>query len=145
MVIYLQNHNILNRWKNYFSQLLNVHRVSNVRQIEIHTAEPLVSDRSSLEVEVAVAKLKRYKSPCSYQMWARTSRKTPPSIIKDTCFLFRYLTIDVLLSRARLLRECVYRSLPNNGYTRHCILYNKYTVLKNDWGTLVPRINIDFI
>jgi hypothetical protein len=27
--------NILNWWKNYFSQLLNVHRVSDVRQIEI--------------------------------------------------------------------------------------------------------------
>jgi hypothetical protein len=24
-------HNVLNRWKNYFSQLLNVHRVSDVR------------------------------------------------------------------------------------------------------------------
>jgi hypothetical protein len=32
------SHNILNRWKNYFSQLLNVHNVSDVRQIEIHTA-----------------------------------------------------------------------------------------------------------
>jgi hypothetical protein len=30
-------HNILNRWKNYFHQLLNVHRASDVRQIEIHT------------------------------------------------------------------------------------------------------------
>jgi hypothetical protein len=29
---------ILNRWKSYFSQLLNVHNVSDVRQIEIHTA-----------------------------------------------------------------------------------------------------------
>jgi hypothetical protein len=29
------SHNILNRWKNYFSQLLNVHRASDVRQIEI--------------------------------------------------------------------------------------------------------------
>jgi hypothetical protein len=29
-------------WKNYFSQLLNVHNVSDVRQIEVHTAEPLV-------------------------------------------------------------------------------------------------------
>jgi hypothetical protein len=35
------SYNILNRWKNYF-QLLNVYRVSDVRQIEIHTAEPLV-------------------------------------------------------------------------------------------------------
>jgi hypothetical protein len=52
-------HNILNRWKNYFSQLLNVHRVSDVRQIEIHRAEPLVPDPSHFEVEIAIAKLKR--------------------------------------------------------------------------------------
>jgi hypothetical protein len=32
-------HNILNRWKNYFSQLLNVHNVSDVRQIEVHAHE----------------------------------------------------------------------------------------------------------
>jgi hypothetical protein len=29
------SHSILNRWKNYFSQLLNLLRVSNVMQIEI--------------------------------------------------------------------------------------------------------------
>jgi hypothetical protein len=38
------SHNILNRWMNYFSQLLYVHRVSDVRQIEIHTAEPSVPE-----------------------------------------------------------------------------------------------------
>jgi hypothetical protein len=31
-----------NRWKNYFSQLLEVHNVSDIRQIEVYTAEPLV-------------------------------------------------------------------------------------------------------
>jgi hypothetical protein len=36
-------HYILNRWKNYFSQLLNVHNISDVRQIDIHTAESLVT------------------------------------------------------------------------------------------------------
>jgi hypothetical protein len=36
------SHCILNRWKNYFSRLLNVHNASDVRQIEVHTAEPLV-------------------------------------------------------------------------------------------------------
>jgi hypothetical protein len=51
----------LNRWKNYFSKLLNVHRVSDVRQIEIHIAEPLVPDPSPFEVEITIAKLKRYK------------------------------------------------------------------------------------
>jgi hypothetical protein len=32
------SHNILNRWKNYFSQLWNVRNVSDVKQIEVHTA-----------------------------------------------------------------------------------------------------------
>jgi hypothetical protein len=36
------SHHILNRWKNYFSQLLKVHNVSDVRQIEVCTAETLV-------------------------------------------------------------------------------------------------------
>jgi hypothetical protein len=54
----------LNRWKNYFSELLNVHNVSDVRQIAVHTAEPLVPG-PSLEVQIATAKLKKYKSPGS--------------------------------------------------------------------------------
>jgi hypothetical protein len=57
------SHNILYRWKKYFSQLLNVHRVSDVRQIEIHTAEPLVPDTSPSEVEIVIAKLKRFTHP----------------------------------------------------------------------------------
>jgi hypothetical protein len=57
------SHSILNRWKNYFCQLLNVHQVNDVRQTEIHKAEPLVPEPSSSEVEIAVEKLKRYKSP----------------------------------------------------------------------------------
>jgi hypothetical protein len=48
--------------KNYFSQLLNVHRVSDVRHIEIHTAEPLVPDPGPSEAEIATAKLEKYKS-----------------------------------------------------------------------------------
>jgi hypothetical protein len=49
----------LNRWKNYFSQLLNVHRASDVRQIKIHTAESFVHDPSSSEFETAIGKLKK--------------------------------------------------------------------------------------
>jgi hypothetical protein len=47
------SHNILNRWKNYFSQLLNVYNVSDVRQIEVDMAGPLVPGPSRLEVEIA--------------------------------------------------------------------------------------------
>jgi hypothetical protein len=42
------SHSILNRWKNYFCQLLNVHGVNDVRQTEIHAAEPLVPEPSSV-------------------------------------------------------------------------------------------------
>jgi hypothetical protein len=47
---------------------LNVNRVSDVRQREIHTAELLVPDPSTFEAEITVAKLKIYKSPGSGQI-----------------------------------------------------------------------------
>jgi hypothetical protein len=59
------SHNTLNRRKNYFSQLLNGHNVNDVRQIEVHAAEPIVPGPSHHEVETAIAKLKKYKSPGS--------------------------------------------------------------------------------
>jgi hypothetical protein len=40
------SHNILNRWKNYFSQILNVHNVSNYCTVGC----------SSFEVELAITK-----------------------------------------------------------------------------------------
>jgi hypothetical protein len=64
----VDSHCILNRWKNYVSQLLNVHNVSDFRQIEVHTAEPLVPGPSRLDVEIAIAQLKKYKSPGSDQI-----------------------------------------------------------------------------
>jgi hypothetical protein len=48
------SHSIMVRWRNYFSQILNVHGVSDVRQAEIHTAETLVPEPSALEVELTV-------------------------------------------------------------------------------------------
>ena len=42
--------------------LFNVHGGSNVRQTEIHTAEPLVPEPSVFEVESAIEKLKGHKS-----------------------------------------------------------------------------------
>jgi hypothetical protein len=44
---------ILNRWKNYFCQLLNVLGL-NVRETEIHTAVPSALEPSSSEVEIAI-------------------------------------------------------------------------------------------
>jgi hypothetical protein len=61
------SHNILNRWKNYFS-VTEWHNASDVRQTELHMAEPLVPGPSRFEVEIAIAKLKKYKTPGSDQI-----------------------------------------------------------------------------
>jgi len=53
------SHSIMERWRNYFSQILNVHGVSEVRQAEIHSAEPLVPETSALEVQLAIEKLQK--------------------------------------------------------------------------------------
>jgi hypothetical protein len=45
------SHNILNRRKNCFSQLLNVHGVSDVRLIEVHTSELTIPDRSLSDLQ----------------------------------------------------------------------------------------------
>jgi len=53
------SHSISVRWRNHFSQLFNVHGVSDVRQTKIYTEEPLVPEPSALEFEMAIEKLKR--------------------------------------------------------------------------------------
>jgi hypothetical protein len=53
---------ILNRWKNFFSHVQNVHGVNDVRHMAIHTAEPLVPEPILVKVEIATGKLKSYKS-----------------------------------------------------------------------------------
>ena len=44
--------------------------VNDVRQTEIHTAEPLVTESSVFEVELAIEKLKSHKSPGNDQILA---------------------------------------------------------------------------
>jgi len=50
------SHSILARWRNHFSQLLNVHGVNNVKQTEIQKGEPLVPEPSAFEVEMEAKK-----------------------------------------------------------------------------------------
>jgi hypothetical protein len=44
-------HSVLNRWKNSFNQVLNVHEVHDARQMDIHTAQPFVSEPNLAKVE----------------------------------------------------------------------------------------------
>jgi hypothetical protein len=43
--------------------VLNVHGVHDVRQMDIHTAKPLIPEPTLVGMEIAIGKLKSYKSP----------------------------------------------------------------------------------
>jgi hypothetical protein len=55
MVIYFQIfHRIFYSLKNYFCQLLNVYNINDIREAEVHTAEPLAPGPSSFEDKIAI-------------------------------------------------------------------------------------------
>jgi hypothetical protein len=74
------SYNILNSWKYYFSELLNLHNINDARQIEIHTAETLLPGLNRLKVEIAIAKLKSTNS-CSDQVTAEVNQAGNESLV----------------------------------------------------------------
>jgi hypothetical protein len=91
-------------WRNYFSQLLNVPGVDEVRQAEINIAEPLVPEPSAFEVELAIAKLKSHKSPGIDQI--------PAELFKAGLGQFAVQFINLLFLFG------IWRNSPKNGRSR---------------------------
>jgi len=56
------SHSILARWRNQFSQLFVIHGISEVRQTEIHTAEPIAPEPCVFEFEMSIENIKGHKS-----------------------------------------------------------------------------------
>jgi hypothetical protein len=70
---------------NYIKMIMVIclHNVSDVRQIEVHTAELLVPGPIRLEVEIVIAKLKKYKSPGSHQILAELIQAGGEILLSD--------------------------------------------------------------
>ena len=83
----VDSHSIVARWRNYLSQLFNVHCVKDVGQAVIHTAEPLVPQPSTSDVELAIDKLKSHKSPGIDQIPAALINSDRISIKLETKYL----------------------------------------------------------
>ena len=73
----------LNRWENCFSQLLNVHKGNDVGEIQIQAAEPLIPEPALLDVEIAIEKLKKYKSPGIDQILAELIQDSGNSLLTE--------------------------------------------------------------
>jgi hypothetical protein len=120
----------------------NVHRVSDVGQIEIHTAELLVPEPSPFGVEIAIAKLKKYKLP--------GSDKVPAELIQAGCETLQSGIYKLSLIVFGVRKNCLIngRSLLLYQFTRrvikltvviikgyHCYqLYTKYCPISFSQG-----------
>jgi len=89
---------MLARWRNHFFQLLSVRGVSYIRQTEIQTAEPLLPEPCACEIEMAIEKLRRHKSPVINQI--------PLELLKQVVEQFA-LEIHNLLILFGIRRNCL--------------------------------------
>jgi hypothetical protein len=70
---------------------LHEHGLNDVTQTEIHTAEPLVSEPSAHEFEMAIKKLKRRKSPGTDQISAQLIKAGCRTIRSEIHKLVNYI------------------------------------------------------
>jgi hypothetical protein len=101
-----------------------VHNVSDVGQIEVYMAEPLVPGPSRLEVEIAIAKLKKCNSLGSDQI--------PAELIQARC--------EMLLSATHKPINSIWnkRELPHqwNGDKTNCNNYHEMSLLSTSYRIL---------
>jgi len=74
-------------------QPLNIHKANDIRQTEMHIAEPLAPELSSSEVEIAHKKFKRYKLPGVHQTPAEFFQAGSKSLCSKIHNLFSLIRI----------------------------------------------------
>jgi hypothetical protein len=128
------SHSVLNRCKNYFCQLLNVHGVNDIRQTEIYTAEPLVPEPRSFEVEIAIEKLKRNKSPRIDQILAELIQAGGNTLCSEI-----HKLIDCIWNKEELSeqwKECIIVPIYEKGDKMDCSNYQGISLLSTSYKIL---------
>ena len=128
------SHSILARWRNCFSQLLNVHGVNEIGQAETHTAEPLVPEPSVFEVELAIEKLKNHKSPGIDQIPAEMIKAGDSTIRREI-----YKLIISIWNKERMpeeWKESIIMPIYNKGDKTDCNNYRGISLLPTTYKIL---------
>ena len=106
---------------------MNVHGVNDVRQTEIHTAKSLVLEPSAFEFEMAIKKLKKYKSPGTDQIPAEVIKAGSRTIHSEI-----HKLINSIWNKEELpeeWKESIILSVYNKGDKTHCSNYRGVTLL----------------
>ena len=136
------SHSIVARWRNHFSQLLNVHGVNDVNQTEIHTAVPLLPEPNAFEVELAVEKLNRHKSPGIDQIPAALIKAGSRTILSKIRKLIKFIWNKEELPEEWkvLIIVSIYKKVDKTDYSNYrviLLLPTVYTILSS---ILVSRL-----
>jgi hypothetical protein len=127
---------ILNKWKNFFNQVLYVHGVHGIRQMDIHMAELLVPEHSLLKVEIATGNFKRYKSMGTDQILAKLIKEEGETLCSEKHKLIHSMwnmdklpqqqkeSIIVLIHKKGDKTDC-------NNYQGISLLSTAYKILSN--------------
>jgi hypothetical protein len=122
------HHKILNRWKNYFSQMLIVYRVDGVRQTEMHTAKPFVPHPSASEIEAAIGNRKRYKSPGVDQIPAELIQAGGETLHSEIHKLIKFIWNKELPHQ---WKESIIAPIPRKGNKTNCSNYRGISLLSS--------------
>jgi hypothetical protein len=130
----VEHHKILNRWKNYFCQLLNVHGEGGIRETEMQTTDPFVPEPSVLEDEVAIGKLKRYKSPGVDQIPAELIQAGGETLRSEIHKLIKFIRNEEELPHQ--WKESTVIPIHRKGYKTDCSNYRGTALLSTSYKIL---------
>jgi hypothetical protein len=125
---------VLNRWKNFFNQVQNVHGIHHVRQMNIQMAEPLVPEPSLVKVEIAIGKLKSYKSPGTDQILDELIKAGCETL----CTEIHELTCSIW-NKEELPQQCkesIIVPIHKNGVKTDCNNYQEISLLSTAYKIL---------
>ena len=117
-----------------FLSAIDLHAVNDIKHTDIHTAEPLVPEPSAFEVEMAIEKLKRHKSPGIDQI--------PAELIKSGCRKICYQIhklINPIWNKEELLeewKESIIAPIYKKGDKADCNNYRGISLLSSTYKIL---------
>jgi hypothetical protein len=99
----------------------NIRGVHDVRHMDIHTAKPYVPESSLVEVEIAIGKLKSYKSRSTHQIPAEIFKAWGQTSCSEIHNLFRSIQNKEKLSQQS--KDSIIAPINNKGDKSDCNNY----------------------